>query len=524
VVNILITLSGSKAQETLFESESLTVLSGKLAPRALGSTVVKLFNITDQGCSAIFRTGEEYEWLEYGKDLEVISKVPLNPKVEALITPKDGEHPWGFFEHNGQLMYLRGFTDYKNKKNEVILFKLSPDQSKDPERIVISTIEGSGFYNNMRYAGLFMKHSSDHTKILISLKLGDTKSKTGDMAHQFRFVVLDNTLEKMWEHDHWFTDPKSSVNIAGYSWGYGETGDVFHLNNQGDIYTWAKLDRGSELEFFDRYVIRLLKIRDEKMVFADVDKPASVDDVEFELDDNRFVMVSPYAGGNQLYSSWLGSGDYEALGMEIVEWDGKTDSKVIQKKQPFTLNHLTINIKNGAKEQLQKTADKGKKPLSIKFIRTKASKILSDGSFLFIATHTESIHVFRFNREMNLIFSTQVPFFQLPSANGSGFDAIVSNEKMTLLFNDRTENTPDRDWSKFGPDKFSGDDSQLTFMEVDLKDASKRQHRVPVWLQRKIGGLYQPGELVWNSSDKSIAYYYLQGGHGKQRLIKFSFQ
>jgi hypothetical protein len=202
VVNILITLSGSKAQETLFESESLTVLSGKLAPRALGSTVVKLFNITDQGCSAIFRTGEEYEWLEYGKDLEVISKVPLNPKVEALITPKDGEHPWGFFEHNGQLMYLRGFTDYKNKKNEVILFKLSPDQSKDPERIVISTIEGSGFYNNMRYAGLFMKHSSDHTKILISLKLGDTKSKTGDMAHQFRFVVLDNTLEKMWEHDH----------------------------------------------------------------------------------------------------------------------------------------------------------------------------------------------------------------------------------------------------------------------------------------------------------------------------------
>ncbi len=523
VVNILITLSGSKAQETLFESESVNVLSGKLAARGQGNTVLKLFNVSENGCSAIFRSGQEYEWIEYGKDLEIISRTPLNAKVKALMSPTLGEPTWGLIEHNGQLLYMRVFTDLEGEKNEVSLFKLSHDQSVDPERIVVSTIQGPGFYRNMGYAGPFIKQSPNQSKILIGFKLGDKKSKTGKLAHQFRFVVLDKTLEKLWEHDHWFADPNCSVSIAGYTWQYGVTGDAFHLNDKGEVYTWAKNDKGSGLDYFDRYVIRLMKIQGEEMLFSDVDKPASVDDLKFELDGERFVMVSPYMDGNRLYSSSENSGDYKALGIEMVEWDGKHNSKVVRKKQPFTLEHLSINVRDKVKEKLQKIVEGGDKLLSVNFIRPKLTRFLSDGSFLVIAQHTESIHVFRFDRKWNLIFSTQVPFFHT-SGERIAVDVIVKNEKMTMLFNDRIENTPDRDWSKLGPEKFDGSDGQLTLLEFDLKDALKKQHRVPIWLQRKIGGLYQPGELVWNSSDKSIAYYYLQGGHGKQRLIKFSFQ
>jgi len=207
-------------------------------------------------------------------------------------------------------------------------------------------------------------------------------------------------------------------------------------------------------------------------------------------------------------------------GFEIIEWDGQEESEVIRTKIPFDVKHLSKNVPEREKEKLKKTVAKGKKPLIQYHVKFISVQQLSEGSVLLTVQGEKSIHLFRLNKQRELEFSGQIPICQLGA--GAGFTSCIVGTKLVVFFNDRRENV-NLDWNQHGPEKYTGTESQLSLVELDLYDEGQKQTRKTVWTQKDIGGVFNPFDFYWASKGGTTGYFFLQGSRGKQRMLRFEF-
>jgi len=112
------------AQEKIFETDVVTVYSSNLTDRPRGSTVSQVFNIGKDGCSAILKSGEEYEYLVYNEKLEVSERFPLNEGVKALMKSENGNSSHGSVFLGGAMFHLQSITNIGERTNQLILYKI----------------------------------------------------------------------------------------------------------------------------------------------------------------------------------------------------------------------------------------------------------------------------------------------------------------------------------------------------------------------------------------------------------------
>ncbi|MCF8277866.1 MAG: hypothetical protein K9J17_14120 [Flavobacteriales bacterium] len=523
------------AQQLMLENNGVRVFGSELSDKNPGITTTEVFDITDNGCTALMvNAGREqtFSFWDYDQKLNVTQQTAGNGGIGELIKPQKGENAYGFVCFGHQFYYLRGTTDYKTKENNLVLYRISKDQNVAPEAIQLSTINGEGFYDNMNYSGLTMKKSDDGTKLMIAIKLGHDRSKSGNLSYRFRIIVLSESIEKLWESDIKFSDPAGSIDVGGVGSIYGFSASTFEIGNNGNVFCWAQLDRGKDKSDSDRYKLKLYRMDAEGVYSTTVARPPSVTEVRSTMGNSRMILVAPYtAEGNAPFNLW--NGQDKTGGFEYLDWDGNEGSEVARTKIPLTVEHLSKNATTKQIEDLKK--DASKKPVSKSRLACTQVHLLEDGSIVITATSGISnagiyrgmldpnifdIHVFRLNENKELVFSDRAPIYHLASVKGTGFESVVVGKKLFLLFNDIPLNVG-RDWSAEGPEKFYGSNGQLSLIAMDTYDQSKTNERKAVWTQSEMGANFKLGATAWKPGNK-VGYFYLQGAREKNRMVQFN--
>ncbi len=523
------------AQQQLLKNGAVSAHSSEFSGKKPGVSTKEVYDIGADGCTALIANEREFKFSfwHFDKDLKVTKETPVHGSIGDITKAQKGENAYGFISFGHQFYYLRGTTDYKAKENKLVLYRIATDPDQQPEAIQLSTIKGEGFYDNMNYSGLSMKKSDDGSKLLIAIKLGHDRSKSGNLSYQFRILVFNQSIEKLWESDIKFSDPAGSVDVGGVGSLYGFSASTFEIGNDGNVFCWADVDRGSDKSDSDRHRLKLYRMDAAGVYTSTVNRPPSVTEVRTAMNANRFMLVAPYtAEGGAPFNLW--NNQDKTGGFEFLDWDGTDASEVRRTKIPLDIEHLSKNETTKQVDKLKKDMNGGKKVISVSRLACTRVHLLEDGSTLITATsgisnaglyrgmldvNINDIHVFRLNAAKELVFSDRVPIYHLASVIGSGFESVVEGKKLFLLFNDNPLNVG-RDWSALGPEKFYGSDAQLSLVEMDVYDASKPHIRNGVWTQRDMGAHFKLGATAWNPSNQ-IGYFYLQGAREKQRIVRF---
>ncbi len=527
------------AQQQLFQNDGAKVSCSELSAKKPGVSTKEAYVITNSGCTALITNVKagSFSFWGYDEDLQVTEQINAHSDVVEITKARKGENAYGFISFGNQFYYLRGTTDSKKKENQLVLYRVSKDPKVKPEAFVLSTISGNGFYSNMNYSGLSMKKSDDGTKLMVAIKLGHDRSKSGKLSYRFRLIVMDESIEKLWESDVKFSDSAGSVDVGGVGSLYGFSASTFEIGNNGNVFCWADVDRGKEKSEKDRHRLKLFRVDAEGVYSTTVNHPPSVTEVRSTMENNRLVLVAPYlTGGDAPYNLW--NGKDKTGGFEFLDWDGTEGAEVERTKIPLTVEHLSKNATTKQIGKLKKDAANGNKPISKARLVCAQIELLKDGSILITATSgisnagiyrgmldsdIKDIYVFRLNSDKKLVFSDRVPLYHLASVKSSGFESVVAGKKLFLFFNDIPLNVG-RDWSTEGPEKFSGSGGQLSLVEIDVYDQNNTHVRSAVWTQREMGANFKIGATAWNLQSNDIGFFYLQGARDKQRMVRFTLK
>lgn len=501
-------------QNIIYESEDLVVTAGNLTDRSPGTTMFRSLSASESGCSILTEQLDGYSILEFDEELNPVDSKPISAQALKLTNKNSGEINEGIFSIGGNAYQLKILTDKKGKSNTVVAYNLTSDKASI-EPILLSKLEGDGFYKNFYYAGFDFDISRDGSKFSVAYKLGREKTKSGTV-YTYRIAVFDQNLDPLWERDFDFKDSKGTVDIGLMSWSYDNNAAPFRLANDGTVFCWARIDKVGDYSGINRFMLKLYKMDNETFTSTKFNKPLSKTTWNIRYVEGKILLMCPFHVDSK--SIIYGDNDeLEAGGFEIFEWDGEEDSEVVRKQIPLTLEHMYKNVPDKRKETYKKKVDKGEK-LSIRSIYVMDVDVLEDGSIVFVAQtvyQRKTLHVFKLNPEFQVEDSYQVPF------DSPSYVYRIRKNKLHFLFMDREVNYT-RDWNKEEPDNSYGQDGPLSIVTIDLESEAP-QTRTMIWNSEEFGGPLSPS-MFFNSDESGVAYAYIQGGQAKQRFAKFKFK
>ena len=437
---------------------------------------------------------------------------------------------------NGKYYKVTTSVDRENKTNKVFIAGWNLGEGMAEDSTELCTIDReSEYYEYFNKAFVGAKVNRAGNVMILYLKLPDQNNPNGARSPKLRFMAFDPSFRMLWAQDLDFYDREGKINEGGKGWFSESNGNVL-VANSGSTYVWGEIDRGSGDE--GRYKLKMFKLNADGVATATSSKIRGEESKIIATEDH-LVMIGTFGqyGLQQKSGAILGGEE----GLKLFRWNGETEQPSV-KEILFGLNHLSNNKPDKTRKQLEKLDGKGI-PMLSEHLKLQDLILLEDNTMILSAqnanvhkevatngftTYTHSggdIHLFHLSDKNTILWSQQIPVNQVNKDGvGVGFGMKVWNNTAYVFFNDDFANL-EKEWStEKNPAKWTGkDDHAVAYVAIDINDHDKDQKRMQYWKSRSAGITMQPA-MFHSDRTKDYGLLFLEGGTGKQRLLRLEFE
>ena len=520
------------AQKKVSRSNHIDVFSSKSDSRKPKQTISTFDWLDTSGCQITLKSPTGTEEVTYNSKLEVVENV----KTKRKELPDYDSEVWSIVDFGDKRMLLRGMTDKSAQLNTVSISDLDTSNVPINDGTEITRIEGEQYYEDLRNAYLTTKQSPNGLKLLVMLKLAETRDDANLPVQNFRFIVFNERMEKDWEKDVSFESSEGKSRVGGSNWFYNSNMNAFRLSDSGNIFSWTTIDRGRGVPKEERFQTQLLSISGDETSYETLEGVNS-SKWTMSITGDRLMMLSlSYIKGFDLFGIVLKQWGKE--GFQLVSWDGNSKPEV--QLVAFKAEHLKDNQSTKVKKRAKKWESKSK-PVLIPNYEMDHIYALEDGSHLVagqeqyavvstsssgltsrVKYYNRDIHLFNLSSDGEINWSYNIPLNQYTAGEGQGYVMKVIGTKVYIVFNDNFRNL-EKNWNTSKKaNKFTSIDNPVVLVTFDMADPEAKQKRELLWKSKAVSGLFDP-QKYYSENESNLGLVYIQGGRLKQRLLRLEY-
>lgn len=466
----------------------------------------------------------------YDENLKPIKRVAF--EHSNLLEDKQVLTQFEFLRNKGNTKAARlyGVTDGKAKINQLFIAPFDVNSLSLGNGVELSKVEGEEFYADFHNAFTGASYSPDSSKIVIAQKLPSNDKG----RFQIRIIVLDGrTLEIKWTKDFVLDQPDRETRIHGESYvaqtvisgkypDYKKYTDELGIDNNGDVYTWLRLDKGRSSDF-GRFEIMLICMQENGLQSTTVD-----------FGDNQYyngyggegASMTIMENGCAIAAIWADNeGDkYDKDGMSLTKWTVGSNSKTIFYTPSEEIWFDQMSSEEASYQKKQK-AKNGK--IDLETYHPDKLLGLKDNRILLI---TNSGFVTLFDSNLSPVWEAKIRYGQdfenFTEEGMSGLRVAFTDSNLHFILNDHINNTS-RDWRPvknimvFRP--WFKEDFCATAGSINLYNPNMRS-RQKMWSADKIGGYFAPLKRGHNAQFGNRLYFYIQGGKKTERIVRVDLE
>lgn len=521
-------------QKQVSRCSHIDVYSSKSAARKPKQTISTFDRLDTSGCQITLDSPTGTEAVSYNSKLEVVE----NQKTKRKELPHYKAEVWNIVQFRNKRMLLTGTTDKSAQLNVISITELDTSNNPSGSAVELTRIEGEQYYEDLRNAYLSAEQSPNGLKLLVKLKLAETRDEANLPVQNFRFLIFNENLEMDWEKDVSFESVEGKSKVGGSNWFYNSNMSAFSLSDAGTVFSWTTVDRGRAVPKEERFLTQLLAINKEGTNYKTLEG-IDAKNWTMSVSGDRLTMLSlSYVKGFDLFGIVLKQWGKE--GFQVVYWDGTADSNPEAQLIAFQAKHFDHNQSSKVKKRARKWESK-MKPVLIPNYEMDHIYTLQDGSTLIVGQQQYSvvstsssgltsrvkyyhhdIHFFNLSNEGKINWAYHIPVNQYTAGTGQGYVLKIIDDKVYVVFNDNFKNL-DKKWNNSKkPNKFTSIDNPVALVTFSMKELEAKQKRELLWKSKAVGGLFDP-KKYYSEDHSNLALVYIQGGRLKQRLLRLEY-
>ena len=514
------------AQKLVSKSKNAEAYAGKVTKRKPGETIDEFISMTKDEFKIKLRSKDTYEFVTYDSDLNQIDS-----RTEQIVEKKKkdyGKADWYIFEFGESRYLLKGITDRDNEQNVFNITEIDENDDEVASPIELATIKGKEYYYVIENADLDYDFSDDGSKLMVSFKLPELRDKDNIKYKRYQYFVFNEDMQLEW----------SKVVDFKHKGGRNQYGGAARVSNDGEIYGWARVDRGRSYKKQERWSLDLYRFNKDEEASTTI-KGVDPNGITTDIRDGVYSLFSTYSVRGFVLFGFGNPGGH--IGFLSVKWNGGDREKPQVLKTAFGAEHASKNQPTKERKK-HKAREKKDKDIYIPHLVVDEVILLEDGSHLVIAqekfsvtttsksgfTRTKyynlDIHIFGLDSEFRIQWSNIIPCYQLMGSTvHSGYVRKLIGDKLYFVFNDNYRNL-EKEWNTTKkPNRFSGGDHPTSIVTLDLTDPEAKQKRELLWKSKSVGGSFRT-DLYYSPDDLTSGLVYIQGGKLKQGLVRIDYQ
>lgn len=428
------------------------------------------------------------------------------------------------FEFNDFLYVFDANNSNRQEANEFTLSKFSLNGDFIEKKTLSSIHENT--YKAVKHSFLNYIISPDQSKILLYYKLPETRAPEGHLVQHFRFMVLDEQMNVLWEKDQAYDHHNDKSMVGNHEWLIkNHTYPPFFLSNTGAVISWTNDRRKKEFDNTSIYITQ-----PHETIVRKINNISS----------DHFKIISE--GQNIYLINFMNDvvgrkneASRRVIGISLITLNSQLNYEAFVDYFPFQASYFQKNIYS----KISKTSleeEENNKNVSIMDLVMMDVQILEDQSLLI--SGTQKIKILReqksgaysttyFNQNL-LLFSVKpntgiqwnynIPFIQKQNVDMGAIMKIYKN-KIYVMFNDNIKHFSST-WDNTSNLRYTGKNNEIALVVVDPEDLESPQNRINIGSKKEHGFIIP--NFYFSEKDQNYGYFfYFNKLASKIKLTRF---